>query len=111
MNSSFQTQDPQAPQAPPRRSLRLAQKNGEQVLKFLNDYNPEAICFPRLTPGLLGVAVKMEMRAVYDKEKIYALLIEKGTVDTEQEAREWLRRHVLDQEYDAADSVNIPLFL
>jgi len=91
---------------PPRRSTRLAQKNGELILRLLNGYNPEAFIFPRLTPALIGIA--NEMRAVYAKDQIGALLIENGTVDTEQEASEWFRRHILNLDLGVIDA---PLFL
>ena len=91
MNSSFSI----------RRSLRLAEKNGKKILGLLNGYNPEAFIFPRLTPALIGLAVgAVGLRAVYAKEQIYLLLIENGTVDTEQEAREWLRRQILELELE-----------
>ena len=105
MNSSFSI----------RRSLRLAQKNGEQILALLDGYNPEAFIFPRLTPALIGLAVGAEaIRAVYAKDQIYALLIENGTVDTEQEAREWLRRQILDLDLElelGLGNGNAPVFL
>ena len=100
MNSSFSI----------RRSTRLAQKNGEQILCLLNWYNPEAFIFPRLTQALIGIAD--EMRPIYAKEQICALLIENGTVDTEQEAREWFRRQILDLDLDLdLGEGNAPLFI
>lgn len=86
--------------------MRLAQKNGTQILNLLNWYNPEAFIFPRLTPALIGIAY--EMRAVYSKDQICALLIENGTVETEQEANEWFRRQILELDLGAIDA---PLFL
>ena len=105
MISAFQ--NPSAAAAAPRRSLRLAQKSGDQLLAELNAWNPEALIFPRLTAALVGIANGYQ--AIYDKTKIYAILTENGTVDTEQEAREWFLRHILALDFDF-DPINRPLF-
>ena len=78
--------------APPRRSLSLAQKTGEELFAELNAWNPEAFIFPRLTAALVGIADGR--RAIYDKTKICAILMANGTVDTLQEAQEWFLRHI-----------------